>query len=300
MEGIGVRRFAPLVDARADEERSRRERLGKYSRRRLEENWRSIPVNGRNRVNVCYAGCTADGFKSSGVGQLGGESERSAIIEIVNESLTEAVVHHAESAADRCLASSEDASEEAVAILGRPRKCEARTKVLLVPIVVSGLAVCCARPVKGDQRILIRRQPLGSLGPAIQVELIEIGCWGNLKLVGFPGWGKQRPAQAKRNGKGRFNFPGVLRVELKAIYRETALECAAVRQGAVVSLEVKLPVNFRHHSHQRGDREVVEIGEARVNLGVSAVYRIQGRTRLLGVTRQVGPRCVGAAVAKGG
>src|SRR5260370_31673738 len=158
MEGIRVRSYQRLDDARADEDGSRGERFGKYSRRRLEENWRSIPVNGRNRANVCYAGCTADGFKSSGIGQLCGESERSAIIEIVNESLTEAVVHHAESAADRCLASSEDASEEAVAILVRPRKCEARTKVLLVPIVVSWLAVCCAPPATGAKRIMIRRR----------------------------------------------------------------------------------------------------------------------------------------------
>src|SRR6266404_1385599 len=191
-------------------------------------------------------------------------------------------------------------AQQSVTKARRPGKCHARPKIFLAGLVKARPAVCRAGPIKGDKRIVARGLAVRALRAAIQIKLIQVGGWRDLKLIGLPGRSSVLPPHTERQGKGRFDLPGVLRIEFVGVNREAPLNGAAITQRAAVALEIVASVDFCHDAKQRGKGEVVRVREAGSHLWKSPIHGVQRGTWFLRIARSGCPRGISASVAERG
>src|SRR5882724_10963050 len=92
----------------------------------------------------------SDSAPAEEAGDVGRHAKRAELVEGGGDSISDAVIHKGIAAADRCLALAEQTSEEAALETGRPGKCQARGKVLIVVLVIAGLIVGRAAEVGLD------------------------------------------------------------------------------------------------------------------------------------------------------
>ena len=180
IERVGIRSFEFVVDSPSNHAQTHRVGLGKAVLGSGAQDGLTRIVGAGNNVEAGEARSDDRGFIVGGIVQLRVKAEGAVLIEGVDETFADAVVDNAEASANAALSlTTEESVEQAVETIGRPGKGNARTEVLVVPIVVAGLAVGLAGPVVSDKR-------LGADATIIELSA-KAGSGGDLKPVRLPG-----------------------------------------------------------------------------------------------------------------
>src|SRR5437660_3436944 len=97
----------------------------------------------------------------------------------------------------------------------RIRNREPRAEIVIIPIVVALLAaICRTSQVELDKFILVRRDTLGHVSPALQEPLAQAEIRSDLQTLGFPRRREQGIPKAIGEREVRLDLPRILHVHL--------------------------------------------------------------------------------------
>ncbi|MCG3161709.1 MAG: hypothetical protein JMDDDDMK_02918 [Acidobacteria bacterium] len=196
-------------------------------------------------------------------GCAGVEAEQAVEIEIDSERAANAVVEHAESAAnDRFVLAPDQATEPVVAEIRRPRDRNVRPEIVPVLIVIAGTAVGLARTVERDQ--IAHRLPRLRARDAPLEEFAQTDGRRNLESVLLINRRGCAPTQAVNQRQIRFDLPDILPVKLVLFGRQRSPRTSARRQRLAIGVEQDVGRVLRHAAQHSGHRRArVEQGALR-------------------------------------